>query len=89
MDRHRLCLRFPLPSLGDLLAQSSPLSHLFCYIVAYIGMAMAVKLVFVVIKKGAGGKLVGSNIFCGGEFYLGMLGGAVRFACILLAGLRC
>ncbi len=73
--------------LGDMLAQSSPLSHLFCYLVAYVGMAMLVKGIFSLIKKSAGGKLVGSDVFGAAEFYLGMVAGAVRFTCILLAAL--
>jgi hypothetical protein len=78
------CAFLYLP-LGDMLAQSSPLSHLFCYLVAYIGVAIGVKIAFSVLKRGAGGKLVGSSIFGRGEFYLGMVAGGVRFACILLA----
>ena len=73
--------------LGDMLAQSSPMSHLFCYITVYIITAIAVKGIFSLLKKGAGGKLVGSSIFGRGEFYLGMVAGAVRFACILIAAL--
>ncbi len=73
--------------LGDMLAQSSPMSHLFCYITVYIVTAIFVKILFGVIKKSAGGKLVGSSIFGRGEFYLGMCAGAVRYACILIAAL--
>ena len=73
--------------LGDMLAQSSPMSHLFCYITVYIITAIFVKGFFSLIKKSAGGKLVGSSIFGRAEFYLGMVGGAVRFACILIAGM--
>jgi hypothetical protein len=78
---------FAYRPLGDKLAQSSPMSHLFCYITVYIITAIGVKGIFSLLKKGAGGKLVGSSIFGRGEFYLGMLAGAVRFACILIAGL--
>ena len=73
--------------LGDMLAQSSPMSHLFCYITVYIVTAILVKGFFSLIKKSAGGKLVGSSIFGRAEFYLGMVGGAVRFACILICGM--
>ena len=65
--------------LGDMLAQSSPLSHLFCYLVAYITMAIVVKIVFSVIKKGAGGKLVGSSIFGRRGVLPGNGGGRVSF----------
>lgn len=73
--------------LGDALADFSPMSHLFCYITMYIIIAIMVKTTFTLIKKAVGGKLVGSNVFGGGEFYLGMVAGAVRFLCILIAGL--
>jgi uncharacterized membrane protein required for colicin V production len=73
--------------LGDLLADSSPMSHLFCYITMYILVAIVVKTTFSLFKKALGGKLVGSSVFGGAEFYLGMVAGAVRFVCILIAGL--
>jgi uncharacterized membrane protein required for colicin V production len=73
--------------LGDWLSQSSPLSHLFCYIAVYLTVAVAVKMVFGMIKKSVGGKLVGSNVFGGAEYYLGMVAGTFRFACILIAAL--
>ncbi|HXD01488.1 MAG TPA: CvpA family protein [Verrucomicrobiae bacterium] len=73
--------------LGDMLADSSPMSHLFCYITCYIIMAIMIKCTFSMLKKLGGGKLTGSDVFGRAEFYLGMLGGAIRFLCILLAGL--
>jgi hypothetical protein len=73
--------------LGDLLADSSPMSHLFCYITCYIIMAIMIKCTFSVLKKMGGGKLTGSDLFGRAEFYLGMCGGAVRFLCIMLAAL--
>jgi uncharacterized membrane protein required for colicin V production len=73
--------------IGDMVAQSSAFTHLFCYIAVYIGIALVVKMVFTLIKKGAGGKLVGSSIFGRGEFYLGMVAGGIRFACIVLAAM--
>jgi hypothetical protein len=73
--------------LGDMLAESSPMSHLFCYITVYILMAIVIKCAFSMLKKLGGGKLTGSDLFGRAEFYLGMLGGAVRFLCILLAAL--
>ena len=73
--------------LGDMLADSSPMSHLFCYITVYIIMAVMIKCTFSMLKKLGGGKLTGSDFFGRAEFYLGMFGGAVRFLCILLAAL--
>jgi uncharacterized membrane protein required for colicin V production len=73
--------------LGDMLYSSAPFSRLGCYIVTYIGIAIVVRILFGLWKKGSGGKLVGSNMFGSSEYYLGMVGGTVRFLCILLAGL--
>jgi hypothetical protein len=35
----------------------------------------------------AHGKLIGSDVFGSGEYYLGMVAGVVRYACILIFGL--
>lgn len=71
--------------LGDTLCQMSPVSHLFAYIAMYISIAIVVKISFSLVKKALGGKLVGSSVFGRGEYYLGMLAGAIRFSCILIA----
>jgi uncharacterized membrane protein required for colicin V production len=75
-------------SVGDMMiANKVPLSHLACYMIAYIGIAMAVKMIFSLLKKGIGGKLVEQSLFGSMEYYLGMVAGAVRFTCIMLAAL--
>jgi uncharacterized membrane protein required for colicin V production len=71
--------------LGDMLSQSSPMTHLSCYIAVYIGLAIVVKIAFTLVKKSLGGKLVESSVFGGAEYYLGMISGSIRFSCILLA----
>jgi len=59
-------------------------SPLFSYVTAYLAIAVVVHLIFLVIKRGLHGKLVGSNAFGSGEYYLGMPAGMLRFACILM-----
>jgi uncharacterized membrane protein required for colicin V production len=76
---------FAYRPLGDMLAQTSPVSHLFCYIAIYVTAAVVTKLAFGMFKKAIGGKLVGSDIFGGGEYYLGMVAGAIRYTCMLIA----
>ncbi|HEX4645167.1 MAG TPA: CvpA family protein, partial [Verrucomicrobiae bacterium] len=72
--------------LGDALSDSSAsFSHLACYIATYISIAIVVRIFFTLIKKGTGGKLIGSSVFGQGEYYLGMISGIVRFLCIMLA----
>jgi len=61
--------------------------RLSCYLVAYVGGALLVLLVFTAIKRSIGGKLLGSDIFGRSEYYLGMMSGLVRCTCILLAAL--
>jgi uncharacterized membrane protein required for colicin V production len=73
---------------GELLEQFTSLfDRLSCYLLAYILGAVLVLLLFAGIKRGLGGKLLGSDIFGRSEYYLGMVSGVVRFSCILLAGL--
>jgi uncharacterized membrane protein required for colicin V production len=73
--------------IGGWLASISPFSSLFCYIIAYAVTAMAVSSVFLLLKRAFSGKLIGSDAFGSGEYYLGMTSGMLRFACILLAAL--
>ena len=70
---------------GDYLADNTVLSHLTCYIIAYIVTLGIIRIFFLLIRRAIGGKLVGSNVFGGGEYYLGMIGGVLRYACILIA----
>jgi hypothetical protein len=61
--------------------------RLSCYLMAYLGGALLVVLLFAGIKRVLGGKLLGSDIFGRSEYYLGMGAGLVRVSCILLVGL--
>lgn len=70
---------------GDMLALSSPVSHVFCYVTIYITMAIVTKIAFALVKKGLGGKLLGSDFFGSSEYYLGMMAGSVRYVCMLIA----
>lgn len=70
--------------LGKLLAQSMPVSLLLAYIISYLIIIIALQIVFSWMKRMVGEKLFASDLFGGLEYYLGMLAGAIRFACILL-----
>jgi uncharacterized membrane protein required for colicin V production len=73
---------------AELLTQfTSMFSRLACYILAYVGGAMLIFLLFLGIKRAFNGKLLGSDIFGRTEYYLGMGSGLVRFGCMLLAAL--
>jgi uncharacterized membrane protein required for colicin V production len=70
--------------LGNYLAAYTNLSYLSSYIVTYLFLAIMIKLFFIMVRKAVGEKLIGSDLFGSSEYYLGMAGGAVRYACILL-----
>ena len=53
----------------------------------YCTLALATWLVFYVLRGIFVPRLTGSNFFGGGEYYLGMVSGLIRFACMLLAAL--
>jgi uncharacterized membrane protein required for colicin V production len=54
---------------------------------SYLLIMFGVYLVFAILNRAFKAKLEGSNAFGGSEYYLGMLAGVVRYACILLVGL--
>ena len=53
-------------------------------LLAYLALAMVVFLVFTILKHQLAEKLVKSDFFKGSEYYLGMLAGLVRYACVLM-----
>jgi len=72
--------------LGENIANTThAFGLLSCYIIGYIGVGILINLVFSLIKRGVGGKLVGSDIFGHSEYYLGMVSGVVRYSCVLLS----
>ena len=66
--------------LGQLLSQStSVVSTLACYIGTYLALVLIIAIAFSYIKK-----LSGSDAFGSAEYYLGMISGTFRYACILI-----
>jgi len=57
------------------------------YVMVYVATAVLIAAAFALVKRGLGGKLVGSDVFGRTEYYLGMASGVMRFCCILLVGL--
>ena len=73
---------------GRLLSQTtSVFSLLSCYVTVYMGLAMIIVLLFSLIRRNVGSKLVGSDAFGGAEYYLGMMAGVFRYACIILVAM--
>jgi hypothetical protein len=56
-------------------------------LLGYGTLALAVWMVFYILKRIFVPLLTGSNFFGSGEYYLGMFSGMIRFACMLLAAL--
>ena len=74
------------PMLAGVLDGFLP-NKLWSAIAAYLTLAVAVFVIFALIKRGVGDKLVKSDFFKGAEYYLGMVAGLVRYACMLLFAL--
>jgi uncharacterized membrane protein required for colicin V production len=73
--------------VGDMISDSTVFTHLSSYIMAYICIALLIAVAFLAIKKMSHGKLVGSDVFGSGEYYLGMVAGVIRYTCILIFAL--
>jgi uncharacterized membrane protein required for colicin V production len=73
--------------LGNWLGELGGLRPVIAAVVAYLLVAVGIKLLFLLLKRMTGEKLLGSDTFGGYEYYLGMLAGGVRFLCILIFGL--
>jgi len=63
---------------------SGAFSRLWSNISAYVLIAFAIHLVFLWLKQVLGEKLTGSDHFGRAEYYLGMMAGLLRFACMLV-----
>jgi uncharacterized membrane protein required for colicin V production len=70
--------------LGNLLAEVTPFSHLSCYVAVYAIIVGAGWMTFASIKQAVGEKVVASEAFGDGEYYLGIFAGGFRYACIIL-----
>lgn len=74
--------------MGSVFGHSTGMfSTLSCYLMAYVGAALVILLLFAGVKRALGDKLLGSDLFGRAEYYLGMGSGLLRFSCILLAAL--
>lgn len=70
--------------IGKWLAQLSVFSLLSSYIFVYAGIALLIFALFAFIRSKVGGKITGSEMFGGAEYYLGMMAGGFRYFCVIL-----
>jgi uncharacterized membrane protein required for colicin V production len=73
--------------VAQLFRNATSLDQLTSDVLAYLSLACVVWLLTGIPKHKFADRLAVSNFFGGSEFYLGMLVGMVRYACILLAAL--
>jgi uncharacterized membrane protein required for colicin V production len=73
------------PMAAQLLVNTTSLSRVPSCIFGYLLLAFVVVLVFMVLKRLLVYRMAENNLFGGGEYYLGMISGMIRFACMLLA----
>ncbi|HWD94359.1 MAG TPA: CvpA family protein [Verrucomicrobiae bacterium] len=73
--------------VGDVISDNTVFTRRSSYLMAYSCIAIFIAVAFLAIKKMAHGKLIGSDAFGSGEYYLGMIAGVVRYACILIFAL--
>lgn len=73
--------------VGDVISDNAVFTHLTGYLIAYSVIALGITVAFLVMSKLMKGKLVGSDVFGSGEYYLGMVAGFVRYACIIVVAL--
>jgi uncharacterized membrane protein required for colicin V production len=73
------------PMAAQLLVNSAQLGKVSSNIFGYLLLAIAIFFVVSIIKWLLPTRRTESNFFGGGEYYLGMLSGMIRFACMLLA----
>jgi uncharacterized membrane protein required for colicin V production len=70
---------------SKVILQNAHFELLWSNVLAYVLIGFGVHLVYLWIKYAIGDKLVGSDLFGRGEYYMGMMAGMVRFACMWVA----
>ena len=73
--------------VGSLIQRTANIGLLGSRVSAYLFVVIVFMVVFGFARKMIGAKLVGSDTFGALEYYLGMVAGAVRFACILVVAM--
>jgi hypothetical protein len=72
---------------GQIFINFVKLGKAVSYVAGYLTLALVIYFLFVLVKKALMPRLTGSNFFGSSEYYLGMISGMIRYACILLFAL--
>jgi uncharacterized membrane protein required for colicin V production len=70
--------------LSKLLYDQGIFGPLACNLLVYISIAIILKIIFTNLKRVVGEKIFASDVFGKYEFYLGMVAGMLRYACITI-----
>ncbi|MGO9477914.1 MAG: CvpA family protein [Limisphaerales bacterium] len=73
------------PVTAQLFTNSAGTGKLASCIYGYLLLAFGVWVVFLIFKRLLVNRVGENNFFGGGEYYLGMMSGVIRFACMVLA----
>jgi uncharacterized membrane protein required for colicin V production len=76
---------FYYPMAAQLLVNTARWGKFASCFFGYLLLAFAIWILFLIFKRLLGYRLGENNFFGSGEYYLGMVSGMVRFACMLLA----
>jgi len=72
---------------GQLILNFSGWGWTDCLLLGYFSLMLLVYLAFQFLKKIFQPRLTGSNFFGSSEYYLGMVSGAIRYACLVFVAL--
>ncbi|MDR3458225.1 MAG: CvpA family protein [Verrucomicrobiae bacterium] len=84
---------FGYQPLGDLLQSTGYLrkmfgtavnEHTLAYVICYLFIVIVAFIIYSMVAKLFREKVSGSNAFGGGEYYLGIIAGMIRYACIAI-----
>ena len=69
-------------TVAQLISRGPGISEATYQIAAYLLIALLIRLAFSFLQRGLGDKIVGSDLFGRGEYYGGMVAGAIRYVCV-------
>ena len=73
--------------VGKMAADYFHFTPRICFVCVYLGTIVLIRMIFEWMKRVVGEKLIGSDVFGSWEYYLGMMAGAIRFACYLITAM--
>ncbi|HUB87257.1 MAG TPA: CvpA family protein [Verrucomicrobiae bacterium] len=72
---------------GAIFINTFQMSKTVSFVLGYLVLTLIVYFVFMLLKNSLTPRLTGSNIFGSSEYYLGMISGMIRYACLIIFAL--